>query len=161
MGYIGANYMSILIANSDVYVLLYLCSLYWLVVSFQPVEIIKVKNTDIRHYHWFSTDAGHSEFLLFRCRIRWSIETMFHWNYLSHLAPLEINLRDILREIWKFSFRKMHAVCKMMAVFGHDMLTHCDRVTHICVRILVIIGSDNVLSPAQPSAVHCRFSNTI
>ena len=37
--------------------------------------------------------------------------------------------------------------------FNHDILTHWGRVTHICVRKLTIIGSDNGLSPGRRQAI--------
>ena len=39
------------------------------------------------------------------------------------------------------------------ASLGQHVLTHWDRVTHICVRNLTIIGSDNGLSPGRRQAI--------
>ena len=39
------------------------------------------------------------------------------------------------------------------AVTRNDSLTHCGRVTHICVSKLTIIGSDNGLSPGRRQAI--------
>ena len=36
---------------------------------------------------------------------------------------------------------------------GHGRLTHCGRVTHICVSKRAIIGSDNGLSPSRRQAI--------
>ena len=41
------------------------------------------------------------------------------------------------------------ALQKKPIVSGDDMLTHWGRVTHICVGILTIIGSDNGLSSGR------------
>ena len=42
--------------------------------------------------------------------------------------------------------------CRVDWELGH-ILTHWDRVTHICVGQLTIIGSDNGLSPSQRQAI--------
>ena len=40
-----------------------------------------------------------------------------------------------------------------MASLGHSELTHCGRVTHICVGKPTITGSDNGLSPGRRQAI--------
>ena len=55
---------------------------------------------------------------------------------------------------WKFSFCKL---CDMNPQLTHNSaftpLTHWGRVTHICVGILTIIGSDDGLSPGRRQAI--------
>ena len=46
-----------------------------------------------------------------------------------------------------------HDLWSSIASLDHDELTHWDRVTHICVGNLTIIGSDNGLSPGRHQAI--------
>ena len=51
-----------------------------------------------------------------------------------------------------FQWRKL--VCRVRPFrLGHKVLTHWGRVTHICVSKLIIIGSDNGLSPGRRQAI--------
>ena len=52
-------------------------------------------------------------------------------------------------EIQIFNFKKCISSCKLTAF----LLTHWGRVTHICVRKLTIIGSDNGFSPGRRQAI--------
>ena len=47
---------------------------------------------------------------------------------------------------WNMTFNSVQAKCQ-------HILTHWGRVTHICIGILTIIGSDNGLSPEQRQAI--------
>ena len=44
-------------------------------------------------------------------------------------------------------------MCTFLIGLGKGMLTHWGRVTHICVSNLIIIGSDNGLSPGRCQAI--------
>ena len=64
-----------------------------------------------------------------------------------HLVPgigkIVIDLiQDMVRCIWPY-------------YLSRRILTHCGRVTHICVSKLTIIGSDNGLSPVRRQAIIC------
>ena len=52
-----------------------------------------------------------------------------------------------------FISRINHEWLFVMICFGQAILTHCGRVTHICVGNLTIIGSDNGLSPGRRQAI--------
>ena len=73
------------------------------------------------------------------------------------IGPMETNFSEILIEIYVFLFEKVHL--KMSSgnwrpsCLGLNVLTHWGRVTHICVCNLIIIGSDNGLSPDRRQAI--------
>ena len=75
------------------------------------------------------------------------------WNI---IGPVGTNFSRILIEIDKFSFKKMHLkMCGRWrpSCLSLSVLTHWGRVTHIYVSKLIIIGSDNGLSPDRRQAI--------
>ena len=78
------------------------------------------------------------------------------WTNIVNLT-LGTNFGEILSEIHIASSTKMHL--KMSSTkwrpfcLGFNVLTHWNRVTHICVNKLTIIGSDNGLSPGRRQAI--------
>ena len=54
-----------------------------------------------------------------------------------------------------FESRKIHHILWYLSKHSHctNRLTHCGRVTHICVSKLTIIGSDDGLSPDRRQAI--------
>ena len=71
------------------------------------------------------------------------------------IEPLWTNSTKAWIKILQFSFRKRYY--KMSAsvslLVPTSVLTHWGRVTHICVGKLIIIGSDNGLSPDRRQAI--------
>ena len=77
------------------------------------------------------------------------------------IGHLETNANEIWSEIKIFSFKEINLKCSLLNgghficfnLFHLSASTHWGRVTHICVSKLVIIGSDNGLSPDQRQAI--------
>ena len=74
------------------------------------------------------------------------------------IGPLGTNSSEILIKIHKFSYKKVIHLKTSSAKWrpfclGLSVLTHWGRVTHICVGNLIIIGSDNGLSPGRRQAI--------
>ena len=74
----------------------------------------------------------------FNCDIFFLTRIQFLCQYVRHVEQ-------------RYSTVKNALACDMYKVW--DFLTHWGRVTHICVRILTIIGSDNGLSPGRRQAI--------
>ena len=55
--------------------------------------------------------------------------------------------------LFYFQTRYFVLLCTVLHPGFYNPLTHCGRVTHICVGNLIIIGSDNGLSPGRRQAI--------
>ena len=79
------------------------------------------------------------------------------------IGPLGTNFSEILIEMQTLSwFQLSEIVCIIIGIYCNVkdnpddescVLTHWGRVTHICVSELIIIGSDNGLSPERRQAI--------
>ena len=85
-------------------------------------------------------------------------------NHIAHNPLCNMSTKNGT-EIRPFPFKKMR--CKTSAAKsrlccqGIDFLTHWGRVTHICVGKLIIIGSDNGLSPGRCLAIIWTNAGTL
>ena len=69
---------------------------------------------------------------------------MVNWLLMLDGGPPASHIRHVVCMVWIFPQNVTLAI---------GLLTHWDRVTHICVSKLTIIGSDNGLSPGRCQAV--------
>ena len=87
------------------------------------------KASVVKSNHCYSFEDGEPIDLIYGCLIfKWAAETWLHSQGTRRGAPAK-------------------------AARWHALLTHWDRVTHICVGKLTIIGSDNGLSPERRQAI--------
>ena len=72
------------------------------------------------------------------------------WSTHNHLRAIsqEIPQPSVSKISLKITYKRFH-----LNLPGANVLTHWGRVTHICVRNLTIIGSDNGLSPGRRQAI--------
>ena len=81
------------------------------------------------------------------------------WNNAEITTPLPIFIKYYIWSkivcalpLW-FHLRRLNFLVLNQAYSWGTRLTHCGRVTHICVSKLTIIGSDNGLSPSRHQAI--------
>ena len=72
--------------------------------------------------------------------------------FVPHSTLSEVRVPDIFSKImWKWDFPSYNNL--WLSSFCFYMLTHCGRVTHICIDKLTNIGLDNGLSPGRRQAI--------
>ena len=74
-------------------------------------------------------------------------EPMLNW---IHSGRLQWNFNQ---NTMSFIYEDVIFSAKCQPISGLSVLTHWGRVTHICVSILIIVGSDNGLSPDWCQAI--------
>ena len=132
----------------------------------------KASDAELRCFLWSAPEKRLSDQSWGRClrrhRAHYDVTVMAsqiisRWSGLFDIKPLpepmlacDLTLWDTLQ--WNINrntkiFIQENA-CEMASIFsGLNTLTHWDRVTHICVSNLAIIGSDNGLSPGRRQAI--------
>ena len=83
------------------------------------------------------------------------IESYLVWNLCVTYLSENICLCYMIRESNKQAFKlyEFHNSVTCFKNLTHSVLTHCDRMRHICVGNLTIFASDNGLSPGRPQAI--------
>ena len=75
------------------------------------------------------------------------------WRHNETMARLLKNIHTEYYVMFLFAYILKYPVTLCNDCDEDAMLTHCDRVTHICVSKLTVIGSDNGLSPGRRQAI--------
>ena len=58
-----------------------------------------------------------------------------------------------------YAYWYLYLISNGHIIWSYHSLTHWGRVTHICVSIIITIGSDNGLSPDRRQAITCTYTN--
>ena len=82
---------------------------------------------------------------------------------LGGLAKFSWSIIYWIRKAWKMDLANMSANYwfQYWAKVVNIVLTHCGRVTHICLSKLTIIGSDNGLSPVRRQAIIWTYAGIL
>ena len=99
-----------------------------------------------QNYVWRCDPNGTQAFWCSAGEIELPVNATFVVN-ISAIRKINLNFIDVL---WCYSKSACLYQCVMYPEFS---LTHWGRVTHICIRKLNIIGSDNGLSPGRRQAI--------
>ena len=88
--------------------------------------------------------------------VNWTPGNKFHrffFFFIDQNTTIFIKENAFANTVWKMSNILSRLQCVKRRMWNDYNLTHCGRVTHICVSKLIIIGSDNGLSPSQHQAI--------